>query len=403
MKKYIIILLIAISVVSVIAFKFIKKEEPKYLTITPTRTDVVSKVVATGKLVGRSEVNVGAQVNGQLQKLYVELGDKVKKDDLIAEIDPRTQNNALLTAKANLKVEKASKAQKVALLKQQQSEYDRQLKMRTKNATSEANLEVALANLEQTKAAITLCDANIEKAQLSVDNAITNLGYTTIRAPRDGVVIGIVTEEGQTVVSNQSAPTIVKLADLETMTVEAEISEADVVKIKPGMNAYFTILGMPDKKFHSSLRQIEPGTAAESSGTSNSSSASGSSTAIYYNALLDVPNKEGILRVSMTAEVTIVLGESKNALTLPIAVLDRKVGDDQYKIRVLDKDNNLQEKLIKVGMKDNIHYEILEGLEDDDRVVIGNDIESAEAKSMLDAESRRKNRPPRLCPAGRYG
>ena len=396
MKKYIIILLIAISVVSVIAFKFIKKEEPKYLTNTPTRTDVVSKVVATGKLVGRSEVNVGAQVNGQLQKLYVELGDKVKKDDLIAEIDPRTQNNALLTAKANLKVEKASKAQKVALLKQQQSEYDRQLKMRTKNATSEANLEVALANLEQTKAAITLCDANIEKAQLSVDNAITNLGYTTIRAPRDGVVIGIVTEEGQTVVSNQSAPTIVKLADLETMTVEAEISEADVVKIKPGMNAYFTILGMPDKKFHSSLRQIEPGTAAESSGTSNSSSASGSSTAIYYNALLDVPNKEGILRVSMTAEVTIVLGESKNALTLPIAVLDRKVGDGQYKIRVLDKDNNLQEKLIKVGMKDNIHYEILEGLEDDDRVVIGNDIESAEAKSMLDAESRRKNRPPRF-------
>lgn len=396
MKKYIIILLIAISVVSVIAFKFIKKEEPKYLTITPTRTDVVSKVVATGKLVGRSEVNVGAQVNGQLQKLYVELGDKVKKDDLIAEIDPRTQNNALLTAKANLKVEKASKAQKVALLKQQQSEYDRQLKMRTKNATSEANLEVALANLEQTKAAITLCDANIEKAQLSVDNAITNLGYTTIRAPRDGVVIGIVTEEGQTVVSNQSAPTIVKLADLETMTVEAEISEADVVKIKPGMNAYFTILGMPDKKFHSSLRQIEPGTAAESTGTSNSSSASGSSTAIYYNALLDVPNKEGILRVSMTAEVTIVLGESKNALTLPIAVLDRKVGDDQYKIRVLDKDNNLQEKIIKVGMKDNIHYEILEGLEDDDRVVIGNDIESAEAKSMLDAESRRKNRPPRF-------
>ena len=396
MKKYIIILIIAISVVSVIAFKFIKKEEPKYLTITPTRTDVVSKVVATGKLVGRSEVNVGAQVNGQLQKLYVELGDKVKKDDLIAEIDPRTQNNALLTAKANLKVEKASKAQKVALLKQQQSEYDRQLKMRTKNATSEANLEVALANLEQTKAAITLCDANIEKAQLSVDNAITNLGYTTIRAPRDGVVIGIVTEEGQTVVSNQSAPTIVKLADLETMTVEAEISEADVVKIKPGMNAYFTILGMPDKKFHSSLRQIEPGTASESSGTSNSSSASGSSTAIYYNALLDVPNKEGILRVSMTAEVTIVLGESKNALTLPIAVLDRKVGDDQYKIRVLDKDNNLQEKIIKVGMKDNIHYEILEGLEDDDRVVIGNDIESAEAKSMLDAESRRKNRPPRF-------
>lgn len=396
MKKYIIILLIAISVVSVITFKFIKKVEPKYLTITPTRTDVVSKVVATGKLVGRSEVNVGAQVNGQLQKLYVELGDKVKKDDLIAEIDPRTQNNALLTAKANLKVEKASKAQKVALLKQQQSEYDRQLKMRTKNATSEANLEVALANLEQTKAAITLCDANIEKAQLSVDNAITNLGYTTIRAPRDGVVIGIVTEEGQTVVSNQSAPTIVKLADLETMTVEAEISEADVVKIKPGMNAYFTILGMPDKKFHSSLRQIEPGTAAESSGTSNSSSASGSSTAIYYNALLDVPNKEGILRVSMTAEVTIVLGESKNALTLPIAVLDRKVGDDQYKIRVLDKDNNLQEKLIKVGMKDNIHYEILEGLEEDDRVVIGNDVESAEAKSMLDAENRRKNRPPRF-------
>lgn len=392
MKKIIIIAIIVALLCGFAFYKFGSSKPLQFLTITPKRGDVVSTVMATGSLTGRNEVSVGAQVNGQLQKLYVELGDKVKKGDLIAEIDPRTQKNSLSSARAELKIATANKKQKEALLKQQQAEYDRQVKMRSRNATSDASLEQALASLLQTKAALEVCDAEIEKAKISVSNAETNLGYTKITAPRDGVVIAVVTEEGQTVVSNQSAPTIVKIADLDTMTVEAEISEADVVKIQKGMPAYFTILGLPDKKFNSTLRQIKP--APESESSANSSSASSTSQAIYYNALLDVPNDDGILKVSMTAEVTVILGESKNVLTLPISVMDRKVGPNKYIVRVETAPGQVEDREVEVGRKDNINYEIVSGITENDKIVIGSDAESAEAAAMANGAKRRG--PPRM-------
>lgn len=391
MKKLIFFVVLILVLVGFIGYKFMHEPPKEYLTISATKGDVVETVLATGSLVGLTEVNVGAQVTGQVQKLYVKLGDKVKKGDLIAEIDPKTQINAIKNAEAELKIAKATKRQKQALLKQQQAEFDRQQKMRKQNATSDADLETAIANLEQTKAALESCDGEIEKAEVSVSNAQTNLGYTKITAPQDGVVIGIITEEGQTVVSNQSAPTIVKIADLDTMTVEAEISEADVVKVKPGMTSYFTILGLPDKKFYSSLRQIEPATESESSESSNSSSSSSSSssTAIYYNALLDIANPDGVLRVSMTAEVTVILGESKDVLIIPISVLQHKVAPNKYSVRVLDGPNKVSEKIVTVGRKDNINYEIIDGISENDKIIIGNDAETAEAESMSSASQRR--------------
>ena len=268
--------------------------------------------------------------------------------------------------------------------------------MKKGNATSDADLEAAEANLAQTRAKLESCDAYIEKAKISVSNAETNLGYTKITAPRDGVVIGIVTEEGQTVVSNQSAPTIVKIADLDTMTVEAEISEADVVKVKAGMPAYFTILGLPGRKFVSDFRAIEPATESESSNSSSASSSASSTQAIYYNALLDVDNSEGILRKSMTAEVTIVLGESKNVLYLPIAVLNKNLGDNKYKVYVKGKDGKAEERIVTVGRKDNINYEIVDGVTENDEIIIGSDVASAEAASMAANGSRKRRGPPRM-------
>ena len=374
MKKLLIALLVAGAVGGLAMYKFGGEKELEYMTIHPSRGDVVEKVLATGTLVGRNEVEVGAQVNGQIQKLYVKLGDKVKKGDMIAEIDPRTQLNSLSSAKAELRIVQAEKKQLQAALKQQELEYNRQLKMKKGNATSDADLESAEASLAQTRAKLESCDANIEKAKISVSTAETNLGYTKITAPRDGVVIGIVTEEGQTVVSTQSAPTIVKIADLETMTVEAEISEADVVKVKPGMDSYFTILGLPDRKFISTLRDIEPATESESSSSSSASSSSSSTQAIYYNALLDVDNSEGILRKSMTAEVTIILGESKNVVYLPIAVLNQSLGNSKYKVLVKGKGGKAEERIVTVGRKDNINYEILDGVTEQDEIIIGSDV-----------------------------
>lgn len=389
LKKIIFLVLVIALVGGFGIYKVTYKEPLQFLTITPQRADVVETVIATGSLVGLTEVDVGAQVTGQVQKLYVKLGDKVKKGDMIAEIDPRTQLNAIKEAKANLKIARANLKKYQALYNQQKAEYNRQVKMRKTNATSDADLEVALANMEQTESSIISAQGEIEKAEVSVDNAQTNLEYTKITAPQDGVVIGIVTEEGQTVVSTQSAPTIVKLADLDTMTVEAEISEADVVKVKPGMKAYFTILGMPDHKFHTSLRQIEPATASESEDSSTKTSTSTTSEAIYYNALLDVPNADGILRVSMTAEVTVILGESKNALTIPISVLREKVNAQKYKVHILKEDNTIEERIVTIGRKDNINYEITDGLTEQDKIVIGTDLESAVNNSLENANSRR--------------
>jgi len=396
MKKLLIALIIAGAIGGFCYYNYMGEKPLEYMTIKPRRGDVIETVLATGSLVGRNEVEVGAQVNGQIQKLYVKLGDKVKKGDMIAEIDPRTQINSLSSAKAELRIVQADKKQTEALLKMQEAEYNRQLKMRKGNATSDASLESAEASLAQTKAKLEACDAYIEKAKISVSTAETNLGYTKITAPRDGVVIGIVTEEGQTVVSTQSAPTIVKIADLDTMTVEAEISEADVVKVKAGMPAYFTILGMPGRKFISEFRAIEPATESESSSSSSASSASSSTQAIYYNALLDVDNSEGILRKSMTAEVTIVLGESKNVLYLPIAVLNQNLGDNKYKVFVKGKDGKAEERVVTVGRKDNVNYEIVEGITENDEIIIGSDVASAEAASMADNGSRKRRGPPRM-------
>ena len=125
----------------------------------------------------------------------------------------------------------------------------------------------------------------------------------------DGVVVGIVTEEGQTVVSAQAAPTILRLANLDTITVKAQISEADVTRVRPGQKVYFTILGDPDARHYGKLRAIEP--ATDSASSSSSASTSSSSTAIYYNGLFEVPNPDRTLRVSMTAQVFVVLSEAK--------------------------------------------------------------------------------------------
>jgi ABC-type multidrug transport system fused ATPase/permease subunit len=179
-------------------------------------------------------------------------------------------------------------------------------------------VETAQANVEALK-------AQVEAARIAVDTAQVNLGYTRITSPIDGQVVAIVTEEGTTVNANQSAPTILIVAQVDTMTVKASISEADVTSVKPGQQVYFTILGEPDRRWHTTLRSIEPATdsisTSSTSSTSSSSTSTTSATAIYYNGKLDVPNPDHLLRISMTATVHIVRSAARNALTIPAGAL----------------------------------------------------------------------------------
>ena len=350
---------------------FLTKEAPTYITASATRMDIEDRVLASGTLNALKTVDVGAQVSGQLKKLHVGLGDQVHKGDLLAEIDPVLQKNALRDAQATLENVRAQKLSKQAILKQYVLAFRRQSELIAQDATAHADLESAQAQLDGTRADLVALDAQISKATIAVDSAKANLDYTEIVAPMDGVVLTIATEEGQTVVSTQSATTILTLADLNTITVKAKISEADVMRVKPGLASYFTLLGDADTRYTSKLRAIEPASTTTTTANSiNSASSSSSTTAVYYNGLFEVPNPGRKLRVAMTAQVSIVVNGAKQALCIPLSALEQRSKDGRATVRLLV--NSVPEtRAVRTGISDNVQVQVLEGLREGDKVVIG--------------------------------
>jgi membrane fusion protein, macrolide-specific efflux system len=368
-----------------------KAEVPQLLTAEATVSDIENTVLASGTIEARKLVSVGSQASGQVKKLYVELGDKVVAGQMIAQIDQLTQQNSLKNAQAALANQQAQRMVQVANLQQSKLVWQRQKNMLAQDATSKADYDTALANYQTAQAQIAAVDAQIKQAQLTVDTAGLNLGYTSITAPMAGTVVAVVAEEGQTVNANQSTPTIIKLANLETLTVKAEISEADVVKVKAGLPVYFTILGNPDQRYYATLRAIEP--APESISTDATTSSS-SSTAIYYNGLFDVPNPDGTLRIDMTAQVYIVLDSAKNAVTIPASALSKSSGTGKQTVQVVGADGLPQKREVMVGLNNRVTAQIVSGLKAGDKVVIG------EGKADGGASSQSKSGGGRRGPMG---
>lgn len=363
------------AAVKLIAFP--AESAPSYLTADVAKTDIEQTVLASGTLAARTQVSIGAQVSGQIKSLKVALGDQVKQGDLIAEIDPRTQQNDLRDAEARLQNIKAQRLAKQAALKQAKLQFQRQQTLLKADASSRETYETAEATLNATNADIAALDAQIQQSTIAVDTAKLNLGYTSITAPIDGTVVYVAAKEGQTVNAAQTTPTIVMLSQLDTMTIKAQISEADVVKVQPGQPIYFTILGDPDHRYTATLRQIEPAPETisqdDTAGASKSSSTATSSAnaAVYYNGVFDVPNPDGRLRISMTAQVSIVLAEAKDVPSIPKAALGQRHKDGSYSVNVLGPDGNPVERRIKTGIDDTANIQILDGLQLGDRVIIG--------------------------------
>lgn len=353
-------------------------KQPGYMTAPVSRGDIETTVLASGTVESDNLVSVGAQVSGQLKSLKVELGDTVKAGQLVAEIDSLPQQNTLRTKTAALTATRAQKQAKEASLALAELSFKRQMQMLKGDAASREDFETAEANLKVLRAEIAALDAQIEQAKIAVDTAQLDLGYTKINSPIDGVVVAIVTKEGQTVNANQSAPTIVKVARLDRMTIKVEISEADVVRVKPGQKVFFTILGEPDNRYPAVLQSIEPAPQSIASESSSSSSAStstsSSSAAIFYIGILDVPNTDGKLRISMTTQVNIVLAEAGNVLIIPSAALGARDKDGLYAVRVETAPGKLEEQRVKIGLNNNVQAEVLEGLREGQRVVIGEQV-----------------------------
>ncbi len=370
--RYLLIAAALIAAGVAIKILFFSTEPPPQFTTAPAvRGDLENSVLATGTLEAFKLVSVGAQVSGQLKSLKVELGDVVTQGQLLAEIDSLTQQNALRNAEAALETKRAQRAAQVATLKQADQDFKRQKQMLALDASSRQDYEAAEATLGTVRAQIAALDAEIKQASITMDTAKVNLGYTQITAPMDGTVVAVIAQEGQTLNANQQAPTIIKLAQLDTLTVKAQISEADVIRVQPGQEVYFTILGEPDKRHYGKLRSVEPAPESIATETSSSSSSSSSSTssAIYYNGLFDVPNPEGILRISMTAQVYIVLDKAEDAVLVPSSAL--RSTDKGTSVRVLNAQGQPEPRRVKVGIDNNISAQILEGLEPGEQVVVG--------------------------------
>ncbi len=370
----------AVVVIALIAFFLLRPAPPpRLLTTVVARGDIVRTVVATGTVEAKDLVSVGAQASGQIRSLKVKLGQKVRAGDLIAEIDSTNQRNALRNAEAALANVRAQRAGQRASLVQAEAAFKRQQMMIAGEATSRADYDAARANRDAALAQLQAFDAQIAQTATSLDTARANLGYTRIVAPIDGSVVAIVASEGQTVNAVQSSPTIVKIASLEVMTVEADISEADVIHVRPGLPASFTILGDPDRKFPGTVRDVEPAPESVSNDDSRSSTAQSSDEAVYYNGLFDVPNRDGVLRIGMTAQVDIVLARADNVLVVPFAALGVRMDDGTYTVRVLDQDGRAVARQVRIGMNNRVDAQVQSGLRVGERVVVGE--ASAEAAS----------------------
>ncbi len=358
--------IVAAALGTLSARAFLAPEPPSYITAPVSRQDIEDSVLANGVLEAFKSVAVGAQVNGQLKTLHVKLGDKVQKGQLLAEIDPVLAENTLRNEEAQVDNLLAQKQVKQAMLTQYLAAFERQKRMRADDAGSQADLESARAQLETTGHEIAAMDAQIRMARIAVDTAKANLGYTRIQAPIDGTVISIDTEEGQTVVSNQTAAKILTLATLDTMTVKVKISEADVMRVTPGLTTYFTLLGDHDTRHYGKLRAIEPGPV----GGDSTTSASSSSAAVYYYGLFEVPNPDNAFRVSMTAQVTILLNRAEHALCIPASALAQKPADGRATVRLLTRGKAVTRN-IATGISNNVQIQVMEGLNEGDAIIVG--------------------------------
>jgi macrolide-specific efflux system membrane fusion protein len=284
------------------------KTESAYITATVQRGDIEDQVSATGSLQPRDYVDVGAQVSGQLRKIHVEVGSEVKEGDLLAEIDAETSMARVDASKAQLRSQQAQMAERELTLAKAERDLQRQKNLMVEEATTAETLQNAETAVKTARAQIQSLKASMEQLQASMRVEEANLKYTKIYAPMAGTVVSITARQGQTLNTNQSAPTLMRIADLSVMTVQTQVSEADVSKLRGGMPVYFTTLGGQGRRWYGELKKIEPTPTV----TNN---------VVLYNALFEVPNNNRSLMTSMTAQVFFVVAEAKDVLVVPMSAL----------------------------------------------------------------------------------
>jgi len=343
--------------------------------------DLEDTTTALGTFQPRDFVDVGTQVSGQLRRIHVEIGDTVTQGQLLAEIDPTIYAARVDADRAQLQSLRAQLTERQAQAALAKEQYDRQTRMRRAGATSEEAFQTAETAWKTTQAQIASLRAQIEQVESNLRADEANLGYTKIYAPMAGTVVSQPARQGQTLNATQLAPVIVRVADLSTMTVWTQVSEADVNKLRIGQDVYFTTLGQPDRRWTGNLRQIMPTPEVINN-------------VVLYNALFDVPNPDGSLGIQMSAQVFFVHDSVKNAVLVPVAALAAgagrerapgaakgmraksdaarsESGDKNASTLLVMKNGKPEPRRVVVGVRNRVQAQIVSGLEAGEEVVIG--------------------------------
>ena len=328
---------------------FFRTEPVQYaLTTSPiTRGDIVSTVTATGELNAINVVEVGTQISGTIEEIYVDYNSPVTKGQLLALVDPSVLRLTMGEAEASLAVYQATVQSAQASLADAERQYkrnkelfDRKLIARSEVDTSETNVSVRRAALQEAR-------SRVEQGKAAVERAKTNLGYTRIVSPVNGVVIDRQVDAGQTVAASYQTPTLFKIAeDLTKMQIETKVDEADIGSVAEGQNVTFRVDAFPDESFAGKVVQVR--LAPE---TSNS--------VVTYTVIIHVDNPERKLKPGMTANVSIETARRENVLRIPVAALRftppeallQTVSVDK---RVLEQRQTLHEGLVWVGNGDRL-------------------------------------------------
>lgn len=281
------------------------------LLATVQRGNIEDLVTATGTLQPVRYVDVGAQVSGQLRQLHVQVGSEVREGDLLAEIDADAAAARVDAYRASLRQQQASLVQQEVALEKARRDHERQRRLMADDATTAQELADARSAALSAQAEVEATKAQIEQIEATMRVEQTNLGYTRIYAPISGTVVSVTARQGQTLNASQQAPTLLRVADLSLMSVQTQVSEADVGRLYAGMPAYFTTLGSQGRRWSGRLKQVEPTPTV----TNN---------VVLYNAVFEVPNPQRELMTQMTAQVFFVARSAENVLTVPVAALQQR-------------------------------------------------------------------------------
>ncbi|WP_237882751.1 efflux RND transporter periplasmic adaptor subunit [Pseudomonas sp. PGPR40] len=376
-RRALLVALCLIPVIAVAAWQVLPPGRDRFATVQVARGDIESSVTALGTLQPRRYVDVGAQASGQIQKIHVEVGDVVKEGQLLVEIDPSTQQARLDAGRFSIDNLKAQLQEQRAQHDLARQKYQRQQNLAAGGATRDEDVQTALAERRTTQARIDMFEAQIRQAQASLRSDQAELGYTRIYAPMSGTVVALDAREGQTLNAQQQTPLILRIAKLSPMTVWAEVSEADIGHVKPGMTAWFTTLSGGNRRWSSTVRQILPippkplDQTSRGGGSPASSNKSGTGRVVLYTVLLDVDNTDNALMAEMTTQVFFVSHQAKNVLTAPVAALQGGPQADSQTALVVAQNGDIEQRTVRTGISDRLNVQILDGLDDGDHLLIG--------------------------------